>query len=180
MLTVLFICTGNTCRSPMAEAIARDALDRGAIKAARGLDLFVASAGVSAGEGVPVADEAIATLRSLGIAHRGASKRLTPEMIRRADLVLAMTEDHAAAARSLVPGEPAVQAKINRLDPAGDIEDPIGLGVDAYESVAGRLRAVVPARLETLIDEALKRTGAGPGGVAGEPGPNRMPTDAAS
>ena len=90
MRTVLFICTGNTCRSPLAEGIARDLLARGAVD---GLEegIFVASAGVLAADGVPISIESAEALERRGIPAEGTSKRLTSEMIDRADLCLLYT-----------------------------------------------------------------------------------------
>lgn len=133
----------------MAEAIARDAVERGRIPGAR--DLFIASAGVHAADSAPVSSETITALRARGIEHRGSSKRLTAEMIRRADRVLAMTQSQAEAARRLVPGELAEQAKILALDVDGDVEDPIGLGQSAYDELAERLYELIPPRLAEIL-----------------------------
>lgn len=133
----------------MAEAIARDAVERGRVPGAR--DLFVASAGVHATDAAPVSHETIAALRARGIDHRGSSKRLTAEMIRRADRVLAMTGSQAEAARRLVAGEPAEQAKILPLDVEGDLDDPIGLGQSAYDDLAERLYELIPPRLAEIL-----------------------------
>lgn len=138
----------------MAEAIAKDMVDRGAMP---GLgDLFVASAGIAAFGGQPVSPETLAALRAIGIEHRGSAKRLTAEMIRRADVVLAMSEEHVTQARKLVAGEPAEQSKIQRLDPGGDIEDPIGMGQGAYHDLASQLGGFLPRR----IAEVLPKVGA--------------------
>ena len=97
---VLFVCTGNTCRSPMAEAIARHVLRES------GADgrVSVSSAGVSAGQGHPASPETLPALQKLGIEtadHR--SRALTRELIEWADVIFTMTSAHAHAVRTLAP-----------------------------------------------------------------------------
>jgi protein-tyrosine-phosphatase len=147
--TVLFICTGNTCRSPMAEGIARDLLETGQV-AGHGREVFVASAGLAAWDGSPPSRETLSTLERLGIDFDGHAKRLTPEMVRKADLILGMTRAHVMGARSLVAGEPHAD-KVQVLDPGGDLDDPIGQGQEAYDALAERLQRVLPARLKELL-----------------------------
>jgi protein-tyrosine-phosphatase len=71
-------------------------------------------------------------------------------MIRKASVVLTMTRAHMVSARSLVGGEPD-QDKVQMLDPAGDLDDPIGMGQAAYDALAGRLARVLPGRLKELL-----------------------------
>lgn len=149
MRTVLFVCSGNTCRSPLAEAVAKHWL---ATKAPEELkDVFVASAGVGAFEGAMPSFGTVIALRSLGIGHEGRSKGLTAEMIRKADLVLCMTREHVSAARAIVGEEDVHAEKIIRLDPDRDMGDPIGMGQDAYDALAKRFSVLIPQRLKELL-----------------------------
>lgn len=133
----------------MAEAIARRWVSEQG-EAELG-DLFFASAGVAAMDGVPPTAETLVALERLGVDFQGASKHLTGEMIRRADLVLCMTESHVTAARSLVQDDDDDQAKVQRLEPAGDLDDPIGRGQSVYDELADTLLELIPRRLREVL-----------------------------
>lgn len=88
MTRILFVCTGNTCRSPMAEALfKRKALERGMAVEAR-------SAGVAAADGMPISENAAQTLRERQVPHEGTSCALSAEAVGWADLILTMTAGH--------------------------------------------------------------------------------------
>lgn len=149
--TILFVCTGNTCRSPMAAALARrmlaekwgctdDALaDRG---------LTILSAGTHASAGIRVSPEAVEVCRRRGAdigPHR--SEPLSAEMIRSADQILAMTRGHIECILQMVP---EAADKVLPLDPVGDIADPIGGSMEEYEACGRHLAAALETSLEKV------------------------------
>ncbi len=140
----------------MAEAIARYSIDRGLL--GEPSDLFVASAGVSAPDGLRPTAETLAALAARGIDHDGVSKTLTAELIRKADVVLCMTKGHVAAAGSLV-GDNDEAKKIMCLDPEADIEDPLGLDQSAYDSLAKRFMQLIPRRLKGVFGDENRAGG---------------------
>ncbi len=173
-MRIVFVCTGNICRSPMAEAMLRHEL-RG-----RGCDgITVVSRGTWATSGDPATDGAIAACRSRGVdltAHR--SRPVDPNELRDADLIVAMTSVHREELSRLAPGEMdkvVLLKELAELEPAGpsgseaadrvrallsaerprwrralDVDDPIGLPFSAYERCAGDLEAGVRVLADAL------------------------------
>jgi protein-tyrosine phosphatase len=131
---VVFVCTGNTCRSPLAEALFKkrlaDRLDC-SVDQLPGRGFQVMSAGVAAGAGGLAAAEAVQVARDYGADlsnHR--SRFLTPELAARADYLIAMTQGHL---HSLLDYYPALGVAPRLLSPEGeDLADPIGQSRDVY------------------------------------------------
>jgi protein-tyrosine phosphatase len=153
---ILFVCTGNTCRSPMAAAIARARIERlsggrtvEGIPVLAGVPTEVASAGVSASDGEPASPQTAEGLRAVGVdPPRHRSRPLTAAEAAGADLVYAMTRSHARAVLALAPG-----ARVELLDPAGaDIPDPVGGSAALYISTARRLDALIEGRLRGVMN----------------------------
>lgn len=131
MKNILFICTANMCRSPMAEGLMNAKLKR----EGRALELHAESAGVWTVDGRPATDTAVIVMANRGIdisQHR--SRVVTEEMIRDAALILTMTRSHAEAIRAEFP---AYRSKVHQLsEMVGakfDIEDPVGGTLEQYE-----------------------------------------------
>lgn len=141
----LFVCGGNTCRSPMAAAIAR-------VEAA-GRSLEILSAGASAVPGAPMTDQARVALRSLGVpagSHR--TTPLTRALVERAEAIYCMTRGQRQAVLALVP---EAAAKTACLDPEGDVPDPIGQPLAAYLACAQRLQVLVRRRLAETVESGV-------------------------
>jgi len=149
-VTFLVVCSGNTCRSPMAEGLLRKLLaEKLGCKepelAARGY--FVESAGTSAYRGGPPSPAAVKALEAWGIDISGhQSQPLTIELINRADYILAMTAGHAT-----IVGAMAANAadRVRMLDDE-DIDDPIGSDDAVYRQCAARIEKALRNRLKEI------------------------------
>lgn len=150
--SVLFICTGNTCRSPMAEGLFRKAVEE------RG-DFEVLSAGVAAYPGDPANPETSKLLSGRGISLASfSSQPVTQELVEKATHVFAMTSGHLEALENLFPNYSdkfyltCEFVEIPGRGVGADVPDPIGMGRKAYEETAKTLDQAIPT-LIAFIDQ---------------------------
>jgi protein-tyrosine-phosphatase len=147
----LFVCGGNTCRSPMAAALANAEIARrlripfGSLAT---VNVRAMSAGVSARAGAPLTAEAAEVLRSLGVPVQPHTARsLTPDLAERAEMIFCMTSAHRQAVIDMLP---SMAGKTYCLDLHGDVEDPIGKGMPAYVACARRIQTAVQFRFNEI------------------------------
>jgi protein-tyrosine phosphatase len=149
---IVFVCTGNTCRSPLAEGLCKKMLsDRlgCAVEELPRRGFVVTSAGLAAMRGEPAAAEAVAVAGELGADLAGHTSRpITPELLAQADVIVGMTVGHLHA----LAAQPGLAAPVCLLGgPAGDLPDPIGGDRTVYEACAG----TIWQHLQTLVTELL-------------------------
>lgn len=130
---ILFVCTGNTCRSPMAEVLMRKMAED------RGKDLRILSAGLGAMEGLTASAHAVAAMETRGInLKKHLSRPVDDILLAEADMIFTMTRQQK---EYLLYSRPDLEAKVIALAEycGQDIDDPFGSDFESYESCAKQL-----------------------------------------
>lgn len=148
MFNILFVCTGNTCRSCMAEALLKKELGEDKYLSGK---VSVTSAGIAANEGEPASHNSVKVLEEFyGIHLEHTARRLTSEMLKRADLVLTMSESHRQIILSYFPD---LNSKVltlkqyvnndNIISRNLDIEDPFMGDINVYKKCSMEIKEAV-------------------------------------
>ncbi|MEN9971008.1 MAG: Low molecular weight protein-tyrosine-phosphatase YwlE [Actinomycetota bacterium] len=147
-LNILFVCTGNTCRSPMAEQIFnQEALD---------VSAHATSAGLDAQEGSPINPHAIEALKGLGYSStEHSSKLLSTEAVEAADVILTFTQSQKIELGQRFPAASGKLFTISEyansgLDKIEDVPDPYGESQVVYQETAERIASLVKVIVGSL------------------------------
>ncbi|QGU00720.1 hypothetical protein SYNTR_2126 [Candidatus Syntrophocurvum alkaliphilum] len=154
MKTVLFVCTGNTCRSPMSQALFLKYLRQSSLNSN---DFKVYSAGIYAMDGMPASEEAIKTLEKEGIdLSNHQSRVIDDKLIKKADLILTMTRNHKELLIDQYPYKADYIFTLSDYsqDIEEDVVDPFGQDRQAYYECYLQLKGLIQKTIKKLINNS--------------------------
>lgn len=151
MKKILLVCSGNTCRSPMAQAMLQQML-----RNTHNKEITVKSAGLYTSDGLPASEAARLVMEEMGLDLSGhTSQKVNEALMAETELVLTMTEEQR---QNLAAAFPQKRQQIFTLgefsgQPGGDIDDPYGMDLEKYRKVSQELEEILIRVLNILINQ---------------------------